>query len=413
MVFPHSVTAGSPLPRGALPRSCLKSARTWPILFAAGAARMFVRAPRAVYNASEAPEPMKGTAMRRNALILTFVVAAALSAAAAADTVFLKNGTAVSGKITKIADDKVHIKTRRGVKSYTRDEVTHFRMPKPGPDGKPLLGPNGKPIMANMMFKPEPLKMPFSIETDHYVIKTDISKQAAENIAKAMEHLYKAYVKVFRPANGQAARKADVIIFDKQTDFLAYAKRIDVKPRKDTLGFYRARSTDGGEIVTYKRKGGDTDTLRTLYHEATHQFMTMLTGVKNRPPLWVNEGLAVYFESSQWRGGKLQTGLIPKARLAQLQKAVRARTYIHLPDLVNRRTDTFNALCYAESWSLVYFFVKAGNGRYAARFTKYFRALKAGAKHDAAFKEHLTGDFGKLERLWKRFVLNLNATNGN
>jgi len=346
--------------------------------------------------------------MLRNALSILLLVAITVAPAALADTVYLTNGKTVSGTIRRpIGGDKLVIETKAGPKTFTRNQVKHFRMPKHDAYGKPVLGPNGKPVMADMTFKSEPLEMPFTVETDHYVIKTDISARVAQNTAKAMEHLYRAYVKVFRPKNSQAAKKADVVIFEKQKDFLAYAKRIHVKPRKDTLGFFRARSDNGGEIVTYKRLASESHTMRTLYHEATHQFVLMMTGVKNPPPLWVNEGLAVYFETSRWRGGKLKTGLIPRARLRQLQKAIRDKKYIHLRDLVQRRHDTFDALCYAESWSLVYFFVKANNGRYAERFSNYFRALKAGVKHDEAFKKHLTKDFGKLERAWKTFALSL------
>ncbi|MFH1730076.1 MAG: DUF1570 domain-containing protein [Planctomycetota bacterium] len=351
---------------------------------------------------------IKGSSMRRNALSILLLVAITLAPAALADTVYLTNGNTVSGTIRRpIADDNIEIETEAGLKTFTRDQVKHFRMPKHDAYGKPVLGPDGKPVMADMIFKPKPLEMPFTVKTDHYVVKTDISDRVAQNTARAMEHLYEEYVKVFRPKKGEAAKKADVVIFEKQEDFLAYAKQIHVKPRKDTLGFFRARSDDGGEIVTYKRQAGETHTMQTLYHEATHQFVLMMTGVNNPPPLWVNEGLAVYFETSQWRGGKLKTGLIPRARLLQLQKAIRDEKLIHLRDLVQRRHDTFDALCYAESWALVYFFAKANNGRYSERFSNYFRALKAGVKHDEAFNKHLTNDFGKLERAWKQFVLSL------
>ena len=271
----------------------------------------------------------------------------------------------------------------------------------------------GRPAVADVVVEPEPLKMPFTIETAHYTIKTDVSKRVARNIAKAMEHLHGAYVRIFRPKNGQAAKKADIVVFNEKKDFLAYAKRVEVKLRHDALGFFRPRADTGGEIVTYKREGGDNGTMKTLYHEATHHFVLMLTGEKNPPPLWVNEGLAVYFESSRWHRGKFQTGRIPKARLAQLQKALRDREYIHLPDLIARGPDTFDALCYAESWSLVYFFVRADNGRGSAKFSDYFRALRAGAKHDAALKKHLTANVPRLERRWKKFIKGLKPPDGN
>ncbi len=326
---------------------------------------------------------------------------------AAADTVYLLNGKTVSGTVTAETNDGLTIKTSTGTSTIPRDKIDYWRVPRTGANGRPIVGADGKPVMVEKMFQPRSLKMPFTITTDHYIIKTDISDEAAKNIARAMEKLHEAYAKIFHPDDKAEVLKADVAVFEKKHDFLAYAKRVRAEPKKDTLGFYRARTGDGGEIITYKRKDADNHTMRTLYHESTHQFVIMLTGIKNRPPLWVNEGLAVYFEPSRWHGGKFRTGLVPKARLQQVQKAIRSKSHIHLSDLVQRKRDTFDSLCYAESWSLVHFFVKANGGRYAPKFRSYFRALKAGENQEKAFKTHLTKDFGKLERLWKSYVLSL------
>ena len=227
-------------------------------------------------------------------LLIACVAATLLPFAAAADTVFLRDGSAVSGTIQRpVGDTEIKIEAAGGLKTYAREQIKRYRIPRLGPDNKPVLGPDGKPIMADVPVEPGPIKMPFTIEGEHYTIKTDVAGAAAENIAKAMQQLHRAYVKVFKPKSGQARKKADVIVFNEKKDFLAYGKRIDDKSRHDALGFFRPRAGTGGEIVTYKRKDGDNATMRTLYHEATHQFVFMLTGEKNPPPLWVNEGLAV------------------------------------------------------------------------------------------------------------------------
>ncbi len=336
--------------------------------------------------------------VRRN--LLTFLVFAfvLLPLASAADTVYLYDGKSVSGKIQKLEKDKLEIRTSKGVVEYGRDVVKYFSIEQTGPDGKPRV--------VTAMFKPEPIKMPFELETQHYIVKTDTAELVCKRAAKAMEELYRAYTAIFRP-DKPPAEKAEVIIFEKRADFQKYATRLRATPRKDTLGFFRCASDGSSQIVTYKRRASEFHTLSTLYHEATHQFIMMAVGQTNPPPLWVNEGLAVYFEGSYMRNGTFKTGVIPRKRLILLQNALRAGKYIRLADLVKRGRDTYDALAYSEGWSLVYFFLKSNHGAYKKRFSNYFLALRDGTDHDEAFQTHLTRDMARLETLWKKYFLSL------
>jgi|GEM_PF-2840013 len=337
--------------------------------------------------------------MRCKPLALMLLAALAVAPRAAADTVTLRNGDIVEGRIEKVEEDGLTVRTEDGAATYLRAEVRTWTVERTGPDGEKTA--------ATFMFKPEPLKMPFKTETDHYVIKTDIDERVCRRAGQAMEQLYRAYNAIFRLGNKAAKKKAEVVIFDKEEDFRRYADETSVKPREDTLGFFRANGDGAGQIVTFKRRTDEFDTMSTLYHEATHQFITMKLGVGNLPPLWLNEGMAVYFENSRWEKGKLRTGFIPRKRLQQLQRAIRRGEYVHLADLIKRDRDTYDSLCYAEGWSLVYFFVKVNRGAYARRVVRYFDALEKGEDHDKAFRRCFTRDLGKLEKAWKEFVLAL------
>ena len=140
--------------------------------------------------------------------------------------------------------------------------------------------------------------------------------------------------------------------------------------------------------------------------------MTVM-GRDNAPPLWINEGLAVYCENSRLHRGTLKTGIIPRKRLLLLQNRLRAGNYVRLADLMKRERDTYDGLCYSEGWSLVYFFVKAKGGRHAKRFGAYFRMLKERKDPDQAFKTCFTADIDRLERAWKKFCLGLKVPPGS
>jgi uncharacterized protein DUF1570 len=250
--------------------------------------------------------------------------------------------------------------------------------------------------------------MPFTSESAHYSSKTDVAEHVAKNAAKAMELLFKEYQRIFRVENSELPKKkTDLIIFKKKEAFIKYAESLGAAPKSSTLGFYRTSSRGPDMIVTYRRQTDDFHTLSTLYHEGTHQFVMMVMGPGNKPPLWLNEGLAVYFESSKFRNGKLRTGIIPRKRLMLLQRALKQNKHVPLADLMKRTRANYDGLCYSEGWSVIYFLVKARRGAYAKRFGNYFRALKKGEDPDKAFATHITTRVDKLEKLWKAWVLKL------
>ncbi len=336
--------------------------------------------------------------IRLKSNILAFLVMTALASVAAADSVCLLNGNSVEGKIEKIEKGKLSLRTGDKVVEYGRDQVKFFCVEKIGPDGKPTI--------QKLVFKPKPLKMPFELETAHYIIKTDVAETVCKSAAGVMEELYAAYAAIFRLDPKEQWPKAEVIIFDKREDFTAYATSIGSELEPEALGFFHV-SGDKSQIVTFKRRTNEFDTLGTLYHEATHQFITMVIGLKNISPLWLHEGLAVYFENSRWQDGKLKTGIVPKTRLLLLQDALRTGKHVHLADLLKRGRDTYDSLCYSEGWAFIYFLVKADGGAYADRFRRYFNMLRAGEKSDAAFKTCFGNNIDKLENAWKKFVLGL------
>jgi len=338
--------------------------------------------------------------MGRVILALGLFVAFCCGLAARADVLRLRNGQSVEGKVERIEADKLVIQTKDGPKEFTREQVKSFSVQRPGP--------NGKLETVELQFKPKPVVMPFVEETEHYVIKTDVSEKAAKNAGKAMEQLYKVFTEIFRPENDKVDSKTEVVIFAKEEDFRRLAGLDATGAPKGQLGFFRAMPDGQTQIATYRREGDEFGTMNTLYHEATHQFLLLVMGgPKKAPPLWLNEGLAVYFENSRWENGVFKTGIIPNERLAVLQKALRAGLCVHLADLMKRGKDTYDALCYSESWSLIYFFIKSDGGAHAKRFAEYFKMLREGKDPDEAFKTCFTADLDKLERAWKKFVLEI------
>ena len=103
----------------------------------------------------------------------------------------------------------------------------------------------------------------------------------------------------------------------------------------------------------------------TVIHEATHQLMFNL-GIQTRfsdTPLWLNEGMAMYFETPDLNSsrGWRSIGSINYDRLRDFNKSFPTRTRDSLADLI-RNDKKFQGdhaiFAYAESWALVYFLME-------------------------------------------------------
>ncbi len=111
---------------------------------------------------------------------------------------------------------------------------------------------------------------------------------------------------------------------------------------------------------------GASKTIATVIHEATHQ-LAFNSGLQRRfadNPLWLSEGLAIYFEtpdvtsSRGWR----KIGGLHEVRLRTMRQYLPSRPQDSLFTLLtddNRFRDTQHAeVAYAEAWALVYYLLR-------------------------------------------------------
>ena len=78
-------------------------------------------------------------------------------------------------------------------------------------------------------------------------------------------------------------------VFDKQTEALYYLQQLDIHVDRYTGGLYVPRLGKAFILGREKNKS-----LGIVFHELSHHFTLLITS--NRPPAWLAEGLAEYFE---------------------------------------------------------------------------------------------------------------------
>ena len=153
----------------------------------------------------------------------------------------------------------------------------------------------------------------------------------------------------------------------------------------------------------------------TIIHEATHQLM-FNRGMQARlgdAPLWLNEGMANWFETPDLKNknGWRRPGMINSLRLARVKAFIPNRPADSLETLVSGDSrfgneGAFDA--YAESWALVYFLLKHRRNE----FCDYLKAVSSkqpGGKVDAETRlNEFTKHFGNLKKLDRAFLKYVN-----
>lgn len=241
-----------------------------------------------------------------------------------------------------------------------------------------------------------------SNRTQHYFVVTSGGAELLKDVARTMELLHRNLKYLFG-YEGEL-RNSLVLVFSDADQFEQYRKKTAPTLQGNVRGFY---SSGSKSIVTYD-DGNRAELTRVLMHEGSHQFLFL---VAPKAPLWFHEGVAVYLECSRWDGARLEVGQVPRDRLQVIRQAIREDKYRPLDELIAMEFgQEFTSTDYAAAWSLVFFFAKAENGRYAPRIQKYFKMLKANSDAERAFHECFAKDFGPegyaaLDRHWSKFVL--------
>jgi hypothetical protein len=126
--------------------------------------------------------------------------------------------------------------------------------------------------------------------------------------------------------------------------------------------------------------------------------------------IWMIEGLATYFECSEFQEGKLVTGLVNIRRLGTLRSAMATNRYVRLPDLIRMTQRGYGVFHYAHGWGACYFFIHADKKLFS-KFKEYFKEFrKTGIDPMEAFQRiFCTGtiDEEKLDKAWREYILNL------
>lgn len=246
-------------------------------------------------------------------------------------------------------------------------------------------------------------------ESRYYRIRTNVKPEYARRYGEMMDRYYARFLKVFRelmPAG--TPPKSEILIYSSQREFMQ-AEGMG----QSVGGFY---NTGNKRVTAFHGLFGMTGTTReVLAHEGTHQFQDIvLQGAFRNAPIWILEGLAVFFESAYYDGKEVIIGLVPRDRLAVLKRGLEQNSLIPLTDLIRTPQQSFTAYHYAHAWGLIYMILYYGENKAVRQrcqqwFSDLFQLARRGRVTAEMVEERCGGreKFLELEQRWKDWIRDL------
>lgn len=217
------------------------------------------------------------------------------------------------------------------------------------------------------------------VTTPHFVVMTDADPSVASDIATKLEHLTEVLDATHSGLRANLGQKTRVFAFRSLAAFKPYRR-----PKYENLAGYYLRARNQ-EFVAFTIEAPNTSLDETLYHEFTHLW---LRNNLREIPVWVNEGLAVYY--STFRAGET-TAEIGRAHLGY-SAWVRDHRVLGIDDLfglerdttVFTRDDDRRSSFYADSWLLLHHLLQSTDANRSG-FERFLEGLRRGDDPRRAF----------------------------
>jgi hypothetical protein len=214
-----------------------------------------------------------------------------------------------------------------------------------------------------------------------------------------MNEMLKQYSKFF--SNWTDKDGARVVVFDNLAEFRAYSTQTAGITHYGLAGYCHLVTDEADntfyELVTYEH----TNLWRVLAHEGFHQFLGYEVGTQ--VPVWLNEGLAQYFETSDIDGARqLHVGASSKVTLGAAQYLISSSQAPTAAEIMEMDRASFYAnaqVAYPMSWALVHYLLTRDGSTYrSSAFRRYLQDLKFGRDEVGSFQRR----FGRNSYQWQR-----------
>lgn len=217
------------------------------------------------------------------------------------------------------------------------------------------------------------------VRTEHFTIVTDATEGAAMNIGRRLEDFARLLRTLHPGLRVFPSLPTDIYVF--RSD----AEMKDFTPSgTESISGYSTAGPGRSLFVTSAEVESD-ERAQVVCHEFTHLFIDANFADM---PLWLNEGLAQYYQTFRLRGQRAEFGhpidwrmeWLESHPLASLEMLFAMKTRAHAYQMANElRTTT-----YSEGWAIVHY-LKADPAR-STRFDSVLVSMRRGTPAPTAFR---------------------------
>ncbi|MGD0897814.1 MAG: DUF1570 domain-containing protein [Thermoguttaceae bacterium] len=265
--------------------------------------------------------------------------------------------------------------------------------------------------------------------TAHYLIFYDTSRVYAQWCGSLFERLYGAFRNAwshrgFEPNEPEFPLVA--VIFADKRSYAKFSEKALGEAGEAIVGYFNlvtnrmimcdltgaggaaraGHASTAAQINQVLSAPDATQTVATIVHEATHQiaFNCGLNVRLSDCPLWLSEGIAMYFETPDLHSAKgwAGVGAVNRSRLAQLHAYLPKRPSDSLKTLLatdRRFRDVKQSLdAYAEAWAMVYFLLH----QHPKEFVEYLKLVASKQPLVLDGPDGRLAEFEKVFGPWKR-----------
>ena len=246
----------------------------------------------------------------------------------------------------------------------------------------------------------EPNEHWLEVQSPHFVVLTDSSEKQGRRIAGQFEQMRSVF-HLIMPNAADTGSPITVLALKDRNGFQALEPEAYLaKGQLDLAGLF-IRAPDKNYILLRLDAQGEHP-FAIVYHEYTHLMLSKDTWL----PLWLNEGLAQFYENTDIRDKDVLLGQPSQHAILSLrQQRLLPLTTLLAVDHTSPyyHEEQKGSIFYAESWALTHFIEVSDRQKNTHRLADYARLLINGEDSVTA-AQHAFGDLNQLQDVLEAYV---------
>jgi hypothetical protein len=229
--------------------------------------------------------------------------------------------------------------------------------------------------------------------TELYTVYAEGGQAMADELAAKLDALFGLYNGYFRFDPDTLKANLKVTYFETKAAFDAYLTKIAKETRNDFV-FLRYASPEKNELVLFKKENQE-DFDASLAHQA---FIHFIGTFMQAPPIWIQEGFAIFFEQARYDAIKGAIQFQENMAWLETIKTLKAQGKLYdVEAMLSLSKESYKAdldNLYAQTWILVSFLVNSEDKAYNRLLWDSIALIK----RDATYEENVQAILERFRR---------------